>query len=137
MNILDLEEKLKELLILESNLKKSIYKKFLHKTLLEKQRLNNQLYDYVQTGLINLEDSLSESKLTYFEKASRQAFLCVQQILNTKLAHTKRTIPFKTLVSTIIILRRLKTRTNRTKYTRKHGKCHGNNKNCLVPHTPV
>lgn len=108
MNILDLEEKLKELLILESNLKKSIYKKFLHKTLLEKQRLNNQLYDYVQTGLINLEDSLSESKLTYFEKASRQAFLCVQQILNTKLAHTKRTIPFKTLVSTIIILRRLK-----------------------------
>lgn len=106
MNIVELEEKFKELLTLEANLKKSINKTFLYKTLIEKQASCNQLYTYVQTALIELEDILSEAKLIYFEKASRNAWVHIHEILKNKLAHTKRTIPFKVLVNTIIILKR-------------------------------
>lgn len=108
MNIVELEQRLQELITLESNLKKSIYKKFLYRTLLEKEKLSRQLYTEIQRSLILLEDSISESKLNHIEKTSRNAFFKIQQILDTKLKNTKRTIPLKTLVSTIILFRRLK-----------------------------
>lgn len=74
MNIVELEQRLQELITLESNLKKSIYKKFLYRTLLEKEKLSRQLYTEIQRSLILLEDSISESKLNHIEKTSRNAF---------------------------------------------------------------
>lgn len=71
MNIVELEQKLQELITLESNLKKkSIYKKFLYRTLLEKEKLSRQLCTEIQKSLILLEDSISESKLNHIEKTS-------------------------------------------------------------------
>lgn len=106
MNILELDRILLELLQIQNNLKKSINRNFLYKTLIEKQRDTKQLYNSIQSAILQLTDEISEEKVDYYKDTAKQAYIYIQQTLETKLKNTKRNVTLKVLVKIIIILRK-------------------------------
>lgn len=90
-----------------NNLKKSINKKIAINTLQAKWNYANELYNHIESSLLDEEDTLSDSELTFLIKASRNAITEIRNILKLKFEQLntkpKVTMPFDYKTATSII----------------------------------
>lgn len=80
-----IEREVQTLLKLQNNLKKSINKKYKTETLEAKHQYAVALFHDIETELIEKESLISENKLNFLIKASRESFYDIQQIIKQKL----------------------------------------------------
>lgn len=85
MPIEQLHEELKILISINTNLKKSINNKIKLETLQAKINYANALYDQLEANLIESEDDLSSSELTFLAKTARNAITEIRNIVVLKL----------------------------------------------------
>lgn len=87
----DIENDLKVLLHQEVNLKKSIYKKFKLDTLNAKLTYATELFNNIEEKLLQHQDNLSSSEVTFIAKAARNAFHDIKSIIDRKIKEDKMT----------------------------------------------
>lgn len=90
-----------------NNLKKSINKNFTVTTLQAKLNYANELYNQIERGLLEEEDTIPDTELTFLIKASRNSISEIRNILKLKFEqlNTKPqvTMPFDYKVATSIV----------------------------------
>lgn len=99
-----LESQINDLITIESNLKKSVNKQFLYKTLIDKRTIANNLYTEVKFKLSSKVAELSEEKITYYQELVEKSFLYISEELKRKLDQIRTPIRLKTLSKIIILL---------------------------------
>lgn len=99
-----LEAQINELITIESNLKKSVNKQFLYKTLIDKKNISNKLYTEIKSILSSKLSELSEAKTKYYQELVEKSFMYISEELKKKLAQFKIPMKLKTLGKIIIIL---------------------------------
>lgn len=80
-----IEQNVQALIKLQSNLNKSKYNRIRTQTLKEKLFQANQLYANTEENLLIHEKKISEQKLHFFIKASREAYFEISQIIKQKI----------------------------------------------------
>ena len=88
-----LDEEIKHLVLLNTNLKKSINKRYKLETLRAKLSYANALYAQMEQNLIETEDELTSSELTFLAKAARNAISDIRYILTRKIDDFKPSLP--------------------------------------------
>lgn len=85
-----IELDIQTLIKIQNNLKKSINKKFKKETLQSKRQYILALFNDIETNLIENEQYISETKLNFYIKASREAVSEIKQIIDKKLNEHSR-----------------------------------------------
>lgn len=105
----DLRFKVQQILLINSNFKKSINKVFTKKYLISKKQELNNLYIQVEILLISNEEDLSTSEKAELGQTVRIAYNNVVEIINEKLRHFELPkLRFKRIINFVIIANRFK-----------------------------